>query len=103
MRRIPALMAMQHPDSAKKYVPVQMEVEEGIDSFINGRREGLNFDEYKVDYEGKLIPYHQLSQIVTRLVSLGLKPGVEVFVTPRMPSAHEETGFQASNGDDGYN
>ncbi|RLG83889.1 MAG: phosphoenolpyruvate carboxylase, partial [Thermoprotei archaeon] len=68
-------MATQHPDSASRYVPVQEEVEEAINYFLDGWAEGLNYDEYKVDYEGKLTPYHQVSQIVLRAVEVGLKPG----------------------------
>lgn len=94
MRKIPVIMATQHPDSAKKYIPVQKEVDEALESFSEGREEGLNFDEYKVDYEGKLTPYHQLAQIVTKLVSHGLNPGKTDFVTPRMPNVHEETLFR---------
>lgn len=94
MERVPAVMATQHPDSARKYVPVQKEVDEALLSFLDGKDEGVSFDEYKVDYEGKLTPYHQVSQIVSKLVAHGLKPGSEVFVTPRMPSAREETVFR---------
>ena len=93
-RHIPTIMATQHPDSASRYVPVQEEVEEAINYFLDGWAEGLNYDEYKVDYEGKLTPYHQVSQIVLRAVEVGLKPGVDVFITPRMPSATEETVFR---------
>ena len=87
-------MATQHPDSASRYVPVQEEVEEAINYFLDGWAEGLNYDEYKVDYEGKLTPYHQVSQIVLRAIEVGLKPGKDVFITPRMPSAAEETVFR---------
>lgn len=93
-RRIPVTMATQHPDSARKYISVQKEVDEAIRAFTEGLEDGLNYDEYKIDYEGKLTPYHQPSQIVTRLLSLGLIPGKDVFVTPRMPSAREETVFR---------
>lgn len=86
---IPTIMATQHPDSAKKYVPVQEEVKEALEAFLNGY-----CDEYKIDYEGKLTPYHQVSQIVLRAVERKLKPGREVFITPRMPSAREETAFR---------
>jgi len=92
--KTPVVMATQHPDSASRYVPVQKEVDEAIEGFTAWRREGLNFDEYKVDYEGKMTPYHQLAQIVTRLVEEGLEPGYDVFVTPRLPNAREETVFR---------
>jgi len=94
MRRIPVVMATQHPDSAKRYVSIQQEVDEALDIFTNGRDDGLSYDEYKIDYEGKLTPYHQPSQIVAKLLSHGILPGKEVFITPRMPSAREETVFR---------
>jgi len=94
MPRIPVVMATQHPDSAKKYVSVQQEVDEALDVFTDGRDNGLSYDEYKIDYEGKLTPYHQPSQIVAKVLSQGIIPGKEVFITPRMPSAKEETVFR---------
>jgi len=94
MGGVPTVMATQHPDSAKKYVPVQEEVDEALEAFLNGYRERLHCDEYKVDYEGKLTPYHQVSQIVLKAVESKLKPGRDIFVTPRMPSAREETAFR---------
>jgi len=94
MPRIPVVMATQHPDSAKKYVSVQQEVDEALDVFTDGRDNGLSYDEYKIDYEGKLTPYHQPSQIVAKVLFQGIIPGKEVFITPRMPSAREETVFR---------
>jgi len=94
MTHIPTLMATQHPDSAKKYVSVQKEVDEALDAFTDGRDAGLSYDEYKVDYEGKLTPYHQPAQIVSKVLSQGIIPGKDVFVTPRMPSAKEESVFR---------
>lgn len=86
-------MATQHPDSASRYVPVQEEVEEAVDC-LTPAPAGLGCGEYMVDYEGKMTPYHQTAQIVSRLASEGVAPGEDVFVTPRIPSAAEETVFR---------
>ncbi|MBS1263743.1 MAG: Phosphoenolpyruvate carboxylase [Methanonatronarchaeales archaeon] len=91
--RIPTSMATQHPDSASRYVPVQEEVEEAVDC-IRAAPHGLGCDEYMVDYEGKMTPYHQTAQVVSRLISEGVVPGESVFVTPRIPSASEENVFR---------
>ncbi len=89
MRKIPAAMATQHPDSAVKYVPVQEEPEEARECFTE-----YGFDEYMVDYEGKLTPYHQTAQVVGEVIDAGLEPGKDVFITPRMPSASMENVFR---------
>ncbi len=88
MRKIPVAMATQHPDSASKYVPVQEEPLEAIENF------NLGCDEQMVDYEGKLTPYHQTSQIVLEALTRGIKVGEDVFVTPRVPSATKENVFR---------
>ncbi len=88
MRKIPVAMATQHPDSASKYVPVQEEPYEAVENFK------LGCDEQMVDYEGKLTPYHQTSQIVLEALSNGIKVGEDVFVTPRVPSASKENVFR---------
>lgn len=93
--KLPVAMATQHPDSATKYVPVQEEPEEALFSLLPEERGGLGCDEYMVDYEGKLTPYHQTSQVVLKLIlEADLQPGRDVFVTPRVPSAKEETVFR---------
>lgn len=86
-------MATQHPDSASRYVPVQEEVEEAVDC-LRPAPAGLGCEEYMVDYEGKMTPYHQTAQIVARLESEGIRPGEDAFVTPRIPSASEENVFR---------
>lgn len=91
---IPCAMATQHPDSASRYVPVQEEEAEALQCLApqNG---GLGCDEYMVDYEGKLTPYHQVANIAVRLLDeLKLVSGSDVFITPRIPSAEKETVFR---------
>jgi len=89
MRKIPVAMATQHPDSALRYVPVQEEPDEALECFTS-----YGCDEYMVDYEGKLTPYHQTAQVVGELIEAGIEPGRDVFVTPRMPSASKENVFR---------
>jgi len=92
MRKIPVAMATQHADSASKRVTVREEVDEAILSF---KRDEYSCDEYLVDYMGKLTPYHQIGQIVKRVVEkTSFRPGVDVFVTPRMVSSFEEEPFR---------
>jgi phosphoenolpyruvate carboxylase len=91
---IPCAMATQHPDSASRYVPIQEEEAEALQCLAPSDG-GLGCDEYMVDYEGKLTPYHQVANIVVKLLhELKLLPGRDVFVTPRIPSAEKETIFR---------
>jgi len=94
MRRIPATMATQHPDSATTYVPVQKEAEEALKVLMPTKKGGFGIDEYMIDFEGKMTPYVQTSEVVVGLVSKGLIPGKDVFITPRIPSVSQETVFR---------
>jgi len=94
MNKIPTTMATQHPDSATTYVPVQKEPEEALEDLKPINQGGFGIDEYMIDFEGKMTPYVQTSDIMLRLVSEGLALGVDVFVTPRIPSVSQETVFR---------
>ncbi len=89
MRQIPYVLATQHPDSASKYVPVQEEPKE-IHHCIK-----IGCEEYMVDYEGKLTPYHQVSQVALEVIKNSQKRlGEEFFITPRIPNAEQEGVFR---------
>ncbi len=94
MRRIPATMATQHPDSATTYVPVQKEAEEAVKVLMPTRQGGFGIEEYMIDFKGKMPPYVQTSEVVVGLISKGLVPGKDVFITPRIPSVSQETVFR---------
>ncbi len=92
MQKIPVAMATQHADSATRRITVGQEVEEAVLSF---KKDEFNCDEYLVDYMGKLTPYHQIGQIVKKIhAETSFKPGVDIFVTPRMVSSFEEEPFR---------
>lgn len=90
---VPRTMMTQHPDSASRYVSIQDEPAEAVVG-LSPPPDGFGMEEVMVDFEGKLTPYHQTAQVVHGLFDAGLVPGRDVFVTPRVASATQETTFK---------
>lgn len=97
-RKIPALMATQHPDNAcspfwsdKPFISTNLEVEEIYQSFF-----GLGCDEYMWDWEGKFADEGMIERLMAGYFESFLKEqlGQDRFITLRIPNIWEEKSFK---------
>jgi phosphoenolpyruvate carboxylase len=97
-RKIPALMATQHPDNAcapfwsdEAFISTHKEVEEIYQSFF-----GLGCDEYMWDWEGKFADEGMIERLMASYFEFFQKEqlGQDRFVTLRIPNIWEEKSFK---------
>jgi phosphoenolpyruvate carboxylase len=97
-RKIPALMATQHPDNAcapfwtdDPFINTHKEVEEIYQSFF-----GLGCDEYMWDWEGKFADEGMIERLMASYFESFQKEqlGQDRFITLRIPNIWEEKSFK---------
>lgn len=98
MRKIPSTMVSQHPDHANTpywhndaYIPTQWESYECFLSFSD-----LGVDEYKWDWEGKLVDESVIDRLLSQHYDFFEKHplGKEKFLTFRLPNPQVQTEFR---------